>query len=400
MTRLADRIADIRTYLPISGKEGGDYHGRTAGHWIVDSVISNPMSVYPEYKESRLSWGIDAIGGLVVEIETDGGLTGVGITHGGEAGAYLINKHFRRFLIGSDPRDVERIWDQLWRASLYYGRKGITLCAISAVDLALWDLCGKLRDEPVYMLLGGRTKEFIPCYVTGIREKRYQELGFIGAKIPLQYGPADGYEGLKKNVERFAAAREAVGPDFDLMIDCYMSLTVQYTIDLAEALRPYRIRWIEEPLPPDDYDGHARIKAACPWQQFTTGEHEFSRYGFRELISRQCVDILQPDLNWCGGITEARKIAAMAAAWDIPVVPHGSAFFSTHFQMAHTNSPFQETLAMSPDGMDFVSIYGNLFKGEPIPQDGKMQPPDLPGWGVELDRRLVRETTTGKPDAT
>ena len=133
MPKQPDRIADIRTYLPLSGKEGGDYHGRTEGHWIVDTVISNPMSVYPEYKESRLSWGIDAIGGLVVEIELESGLTGVGITHGGEAGAHLINKHFRRFLIGSDPRDVERIWDQLWRASLYYGRKGITLCAISAV---------------------------------------------------------------------------------------------------------------------------------------------------------------------------------------------------------------------------------------------------------------------------
>lgn len=392
MVRPVDRIVDVRTYLPGgAGKEGGDYHAQPGGHWIVDTTIANPMSVYPEYKKSRTSWGIDALGGLIIEIETASGIVGVGITHGGDAGAYLIQRHFRRFLIGADPRDVERIWDQLWRSSLYYGRKGLGVCCISGVDLALWDILGKLRDEPVYALLGGATKETIPCYATGVQPARYKELGFFGAKQPLPYGPADGYDGLKKNVALFAEARESVGPDFDLMVDCYMSLTVPYTIELAEALRPYRIRWIEEPLPPDDYDGHARIKAACPWQQFTTGEHEFTRYGFRELISRQCVDILQPDLTWCGGITEARKIAAMAAAYDIPVVPHGSGVFSTHFQMAHTNSPFQEMLAMSPDGMTFVSVFGDLFSNDPIPENGHIRPLDLPGWGLELDKSRVRE---------
>lgn len=391
MVRPADRIVEIRTYLPGSGEEGGDYHAQSEGHWIVDSVIANPMSIYPDYKASRTSWGIDAIGGLVIEIETERGLRGIGITTGGEPGAFMVQQHFRRFLLGADPRDVERIWDQLWRSSMYYGRKGLAICAISGVDLALWDLCGKLRDEPVYMLLGGSTRETIPCYATGVRPKRYQELGFFGAKLPLPWGPADGHEGLRKNVDLVAAAREEVGPDFDLMLDCYMSLTVPYTIELAEAMRPYRVRWIEEPLLPDDYDGHARIKAACPWQQFTTGEHEYTRYGFRQLLERQCVDIIQPDLTWCGGVTEARRIAALAAAWDVPVVPHGSGVFSTHFQMANPNSPFQEVLAMSPDGMDFVSIFGGLFPGEPMPVDGQVRPLDRPGWGIDLDHGQARE---------
>lgn len=392
-----DRIVEVRAYVPEKGTEGGDYHARGAnkasggkGHWLVDTLIANPMSGYPGYRESRTSWGIDALGGLVVEIETAGGEIGIGISQGGEPACYLIENHLNRFLEGSNPRDVERLWDQMYRATMYYGRKGLTLNAISAVDLALWDLCGKLRQEPVYLLLGGATKTSIPCYCTGIRPKRYKDLGFFGAKMPLPHGPADGIEGLVANVEMVAETRETVGPDFELMIDCYMSLTVPYTIELAEALRPYRVGWIEEPLPPDDYDGHARIKAACPWQRFSTGEHESTRYGFRELISRQCVDILQPDLTWVGGVTEARKIVAMAAAYDLPVVPHGSGVFSSHFQMAFVNTPFQEILALSPDGNEIVPVFGDLVRGEPLPRRGSLRPPDVPGWGIEVDRTRLR----------
>ncbi|MDQ3694898.1 MAG: L-rhamnonate dehydratase [Chloroflexota bacterium] len=381
------RIVDVRAFVPVS--TGTDYFSRPSGHWIRDSVIANPMSVYAAYKATRTSWGIDALGGLIVEIEGQDGTIGVGVSQGGSAGGTIVERHLARFLVGSDPRDVERLWDQMWRSTLPYGRKGLALHAISAIDLALWDLGGKLRDEPVYKLLGGATKESIPCYVTGIKPARYQALGYFGCKLPLPHGPADGYAGLQANVAMVERAREEVGPDFDLMLDCYMALDVPYTIDLANAVRPYRVRWIEEALPPDDYDGHARIKAACPWQRFTTGEHEYTRYGFRELIARAHVDILQPDLGWVGGITEARKIAAMAAAHDIPVVPHGSGVFSVHFQMATPNGPFQEILAMSPDGSDIVSIWDGLFTGDPLPEHGHVRPPDLPGWGIQLNPRAV-----------
>jgi L-rhamnonate dehydratase len=387
------RIAEVRTYVPTTGREGGDYHAQQGGHWIVDSLIANPMSAYPDYKKSRTSWGIDALGGLIVEIETETGEIGVGITQGGEPGGIIIERHLARFLIGSDPRDVERLWDQMWRSTLYYGRKGLAICAISAIDLALWDLCGKLRDEPVYKLLGGATKDVIPCYVTGPQPARYKELGFFGGKLPLPHGPTDGIAGLNANVALVARARDEVGPDFDLMLDCYMALDVPYAIELANALRPYRVRWIEEPLPPDDYDGHARLKAACPWQRFTTGEHEFTRYGFRELIARASIDMLQPDLTWVGGITEARKIVAMAAAHDLPVVPHGSGVLSSHFQMAFTNTPFQEVLAMSPDGNEIVPIWGEIFTGDPLPENGHIRPPDRPGWGIELNRSLVKRVS-------
>ena len=382
MTLKGYRIAEVRASIPSETVSG--YFEKTPGHWIIDSVIANPMSGYPEYHARRSSWGSKANGTVVVELVTESDLVGIGVSQGGVPAARIIVDHLSRFLLGSDPRDVERLWDQMFRATLPYGRKGLPICAISAVDIALWDLCGKLRGEPVYKLLGGETKREIPCYVTGPQPLAARELGFFGGKMPLPYGPADGIEGLNANVEMVARAREQVGPDFDLMLDCYMALDVPYTIDLANAVRPYRVRWIEEALMPDDYDGHARIKAACPWQRFSTGEHEYTRYGFRELINRGNLDILQPDRGWVGGITEAKKIAAMAQAYDLPVIPHGSGVFSTHFQMASSNGPFQEVLAMSPTGDKIVPIWTGLIEGDPLPENGVVRPPELPGWGIQL----------------
>jgi len=288
---------------------------------------------------------------------------------------------------GQDPRDVELMWDQMWRATLPYGRKGLTIHAISAVDLAIWDCLGKLRKEPVYALIGGKTKQKLPIYCTSSRADMAKKLGFHGAKIPLPFGPADGVEGFKKNVETIKNARESIGPDFPLMIDCYMALTVPYAIKLIKAIEKYNITWIEEFLPPDDYEGYAEVKRVVGDKMLlTTGEHEYTRYGFRQLIEKKCVDILQPDVNWVGGLTEARRIVAMAAAYDIPVIPHGSSVFSYHLQIAYPNCPMGEFLNMSPKADTIVPVFGNLFKDEPLPQNGFIELSDKPGWGVELNR--------------
>ena len=259
-----DEIIDVRAYVVEARGSGGDYHDRDKGHWLIDTLIANPMSGYPEYKKSRTSWGIAVLGSLVVEIETKGGKVGVATGLGGPPACFMIEKHFRRFLVGADPRDINRIWDQIYRASMPYGRKGITVAALSVVDLALWDLLGILRDEPVYALIGGATRDAISLYCTGPRPDVYKEQGFWGGKVPLPHGPADGPAGLKKNVEFLAAHREKVGPDFPLMVDCYMSLDVGYAVALAEALRPVGIYWIEEALPPDDFDGPPHPQGALP----------------------------------------------------------------------------------------------------------------------------------------
>jgi L-rhamnonate dehydratase len=323
-------ISEVRAYVMAPDEMGADYHNQTGSHWIIDLPIANPMSVYEEYKAKRTSWGINALGTVLVEVELNDGTVGIGCSIGGEPACYIIEKHLSRFVEGQDPRNVELIWDQMWRATLPYGRKGLAVQAISAVDLAIWDCLGKLRGEPVYALLGGATKDKLPVYATTSRPDIAHQWGFQGAKIPCRYGPADGEEGLRKNIAVMAEAREQVGPGFPLRLDCYMALTVPYAIKLAKALAQYDLEWIEECLPPDDYDGYAELKRALTGICLvTTGEHEYTRYGFRELIARKCADILQPDINWVGGLTEARRIVAMASAYDLPVIPHGSVFVSS-----------------------------------------------------------------------
>jgi L-rhamnonate dehydratase len=281
---------------------------------------------------------------------------------------------------------VELIWDQMWRATINYGRKGLAVQAISAVDLAIWDALGHYRGLPVYQLLGGKTKETMPVYATTARPDFAKEMGFHGAKFPLPFGPAQGQEGMKKNIEMVKKWREAVGPDFPIMIDCYMSLTVPYAIELARRCEPYNVKWIEETLPPDEYDNYAKIKEAVSTTLLTTGEHEYTRWGFRMLLEKKCCDVLQPDITWCGGMTEARRIVALASAYDIPVIPHGSSVYSYHLQICFPSCPIAEFLVMSPKADKIVSYFGKLFKDEPLPKDGYVELSDKPGFGVELNR--------------
>lgn len=378
------RIEDVRAYSISEPGVGGDYHDREQGHWLVDSLISTPMSVYPEFKESRTSWGIAVLGSLVVEVETESGIVGVATGFGGDPACFLIEKHFRRFLIGADIRDTARLFDQMFRASMPYGRKGLTLAAISTVDLALWDAQGIVRGEPVYKLIGGETKKEIPLYCTGPRPDIAKKLGFWGGKVPLPHSPGDGHEGLRENRDFLARHRAKVGDEFPLMVDCYMSLNVPYAIDLANSIRDLNINWLEECLHPDDFDGHRLLKERVPWMKWTTGEHEYSRYGFRKLIESRSVDILQPDMMWLGGLTEAMRVAAMAAAYDIPVVPHGSGVYSYHYVMALPHSPFCEYLITSANAETVEPVFGGLFEGEVLPADGKVRPSDEPGFGMKL----------------
>lgn len=270
---------------------------------------------------------------------------------------------------------------------MFYGRKGLPVAVISVIDLALWDLKGKLWNEPVYRLLGGNTRERLHFYCTGPEPAAAKEMGFVGAKVPLPYGPDEGQAGLRKNVDFLTKHRESVGPDFPLRVDCYMSLNVPYTIQLVKACENLDLDWWEECLTPDDSDGFEQIKRAHPTVKFTTGEHEYSRYGFRKLIEGRNLDILQPDVMWVGGMTELQRICATASAYDIPVVPHASGPYSYHFVISQPNSPFQEYLANSPDGKSVLPVFGDLFINEPIPVSGYLDVHELekPGFGLELN---------------
>ena len=368
---------------------GADYHDQQGAHWI-DDHIATPMSRYPEYRQSRRSFGINVLGTLVVEIEAADGTVGFAVTTGGEPAAFIVEKHLARFLEGRDPTQIEKIWDQMYFSTQYYGRKGLVVNAISGVDLALWDLLGKLRGEPVYQMLGGAVRDELVFYATGARPDVAKQLGFIGGKLPLHHGPAEGEEGFAKNLAMLADMRGKVGPDFWLMLDCWMSLDLNYAVRLAGRAQEYGLKWIEEALSPDDYWGYADLKRNAPRGMLvTTGEHEATRWGFRMLLEMECCDIIQPDVGWCGGMTELLKIAALADSRGVLVIPHGSSVYSYHFVITRHNSPFAEFLMMAPGADEVVPMFHPQLTGEPVPVNGRLKLPDRPGFGVELNRSIA-----------
>jgi L-rhamnonate dehydratase len=369
-----------------AGGGGGDCHDQKGYHWI-DDHVATPMARYPEYRASRRSFGLNVLGSLIVEVEANDGTIGFAVTAGGEPAAWIVEKHLSRFVEGARVTDIERVWDQMYSSTLFYGRKGLVLNAISGVDLALWDLLGKQRQEPVYQLLGGPVRDELIFYATGARPDLAQKLGFIGGKLPLHHGPAEGEEGLKKNLAMLADMRDRVGPDFWLMYDCWMSLDLNYATRLAtRAWDESRLKWIEEALPPDDYWGYAELRRNVPRGQLvTTGEHEATRWGFSMLLEMECADIIQPDVGWCGGITELVKISALADARGVLVVPHGSSVYSYHFVVTRHNSPFTEFLMMAPGADVVVPMFTPLLLDEPVPMNGRMVVPERPGFGVRLN---------------
>ncbi|CAB3778749.1 L-rhamnonate dehydratase [Pararobbsia alpina] len=376
-------IRHVRAFTVRGG--GADYHDQAEGHWI-DDHVSTPLARYPEYRQSRRSFGLDVLGTLVVEIEASDGTVGFAVTTGGEIGAFIVEKHLVRFLEGQWVTDIEKMWDLMYFGTQFYGRKGIVLNTISCVDLALWDLLGKVRKEPVFQLLGGPVRDELQFYATGARPDLAQKMGFIGGKMPLQHGPAEGEEGLRKNLDRLADMRNRVGDDFWLMYDCWMSLDLRYATRFAHLAQESGLKWIEEALSPDDYWGYAELRRKMPPAMWvTTGEHEATRWGFRMLLEMGCCDMIQPDVGWCGGITELIKISALADAHDALVVPHGSSVYSYHFVVTRHNSPFAEFLMMAPKADEIVPMFTPLLLDEPLPVNGRMKVPDTPGFGVRLN---------------
>jgi len=215
--------------------------------------------------------------------------------------------------------------------------------------------------------------------------------------MPLHHSPAEGEEGLHKNLELLRTMRDRVGDGFWLMYDCWMSLDVNYATRLAHlAWQQSGLKWMEEALPPDDYWGYAELKKNAPkGMLITTGEHEATRWGFRMLLEMGCCDIIQPDVNWCGGITELIKISALADAHGALVVPHGSSVYSYHFVVTRHNSPFAEFLMMAPQADRVVPMFTPLLLDEPVPVNGRLKVPDTPGFGVRLnpDCKLQRPHT-------
>lgn len=332
---------------------------------------------------------------LIVEVFSDDGHVGLGnaaLTP--KITKQVIDLYLKPLLIGQEPWDIERLWQHMYRKTMAFGRKGIGMVAISAVDIALWDLLGKSAGQPVYRLLGGRTKARIPVYASRLysvelseleaEAKRYQEEGYQAMKLRFGWGPADGPAGIERNLALVRTVREAVGEGIDVMADAYMGWTLDYAKRMLPLLEPFRLRWLEEPVIPDDIHGYAELKSygRIP---IAGGEHEFTLYGFRELLEAHALDYIQFDTNRVGGLTQARKIAALAEAHSVPVIPHAGQMHNYHVVMASLNSPMAEYFPMV-DVEVGNELFWHLFQGEPRAQNGYVDLDDnTPGLGLTVN---------------
>ncbi len=362
------------------------------------SNLVSPTTIFPDHELRGTEWW-GPVSLVLVEVFTDTGITGIG-SAGGFTGVpkTVIDQHLAMMIVGEDPFNTELLWHKMYRSTVRFGRKGAVVAAISAIDIALWDIVGKSLGQPIYNLLGGKTKERIPVYASRLyaledldalqeEARGWVRQGFRALKQRFGFGPQHGTAGMKRNVELVRRVRAAIGDEIDLMADAYMGWNVAYTLEMAKRLREFDLRWIEEPLMPDELDGYSKLVRESPIL-ISMGEHEYTRYGFKELIDRRCANILQPDTNRVGGITEARKVYALAAAADIPVVPHSNEAHNLHLIAANFGSPIAEYFPrVEPDTGN--ELFWRVFKGEPEARDGFIEPPSGPGLGVELDEAEI-----------
>ena len=359
--------------------------------------LVTPLDIYPQFQETRGSWFWDS-GMAVVEIETEDGVTGSGWCEDGcDTIKNFIELHLKNLLIGQEASEIEGLWDRLFRASLPYGRKGAALHAISAIDIALWDIAGKVVGKPVYELLGGPVRDPIPVYASALHPvghekvaaeaKTYVEQGYKAMKMRFPYGPGEGVKGMRTNEEHIANVRDALGDDIEIMADAYMGWDFLYAKKMVRMLEPYRLAWLEEAFLPDDLNSYAKLRQETDIP-ISGGEHEYTRFGFQQIIEKEAMDILQPDLRRCGGITEGRKIAALAYSAGLPVIPHAYGVTHIHFALGTVNCPMIEYFPMPCwDSLPDVEVEP-IFHGEPQPENGVVRMTQEPGLGVSVNSKI------------
>lgn len=360
--------------------------------WITSGPVASPMTRYPRYAAFRPSW-TPTWSNFMCVVTAENGMSGIAIANHGAPVAAMITDYLGPRLVEESALATEKCYDMMIRMCAPFGATGIASYAVSAIDLALWDLKGKLLGVPVYELLGGPSKDEIQCYATGGDTDWYMELGFLGTKLPCPYGPADGIDGLHKNLELISGVRDQIGWNVELMLDCWMAFDVEYAVRLAEELRPQKLKWLEETLRSEDFDAHRELKERIPWQTLATGEHWYTTVPFQHAASRHLVDIFQPDINWVGGLTPIVKICAIAEAAGISVIPHGGGNtpYGQHACYALPAIPWAECFISSPPGVPLEQAA--RLPGMAVPHNGKLVPSNAPGFGVEVDGTTLKPIT-------
>jgi L-rhamnonate dehydratase len=382
------KITEIRTRVV-------QWRGKTVP--LPPHFCTNPMDLLALPQTSMSTFTFH--GWLVVEVFTDDGHLGIGnAALAPHVCKQVIDLYLKPLLIGADPWDTEFLWQHMYRKTMAFGRKGIGMAAISAVDIALWDILGKSAKQPVYRLLGGKTKPRIPVYASrlysvelkklAVEAQQYKDDGFKAMKLRFGWGPNDGAAGMRHNLDLVSTVRETVGNDVDVMADAYMGWTLDYAKRMLPLLEPFHLRWLEEPVIPDDIHGYAELKSygRVP---ISGGEHEFTVYGFRELLQARAVDYIQFDTNRVGGITQARKIAALAEAHSVPVIPHAGQLHNYHVVMASLNSPMAEYFPIV-DVEVGNELFWYIFDGEPKAKDGFIDLDErVPGLGLTINEKAL-----------
>ena len=333
---------------------------------------------------------------VVVRIQTDEGIEGVGICGGlglpsGRDVLVSLIENMSEAVIGEDPFNVERIWDRLYQPKIF-GRKGLTTRALSAIDIALWDVIARAVGQPLYRLLGGYTDE-VRAYIAGgyyeagkgIPELQDEMLGYVeqGANaVKMKIGAVS----LREDERRVAAVRDAIGDDVDLLVDANNAYVAADAVRMARILETYNAFWFEEPVSPDNMRGSAAVANASS-VPVAAGENEYTRWGFRELFETDAVRIANPDAMVLGGVTEYRRVAALAAAFEIPIAPHGLQEIHIHLLAAFPLPLILEFYNPNVAGLNEVMFHEKLE----LTDRGTVMLPQGPGLGVEFNWEALQQ---------
>ena len=356
----------------------------------LDTPIQFGMGAFPTFAAT------------LVEITTDEGLTGIGeaiVRKAPQVARTVVEQLLTPVLLGRDPHDVEGLWDEMFQQLRGWGHwRGFVFEAMSGVDTALWDILGKAAGLPVYKVLGGAGRSRVPCYASSVyfaeigqmvaQAKEQAAAGHRAIKVKIGRNPAMG--GRRTDVASVKAIRDALGESVDIMLDVNSAYDAGTAIGVCRQLEAEDITWIEEPVPPDDYEGYRRVREG-QGIPVAAGESEFGVFGFRELIHRRAIDIVQPDVARVGGFTGARRVGALAHAYNLRYAPH------TGFSAGVSHLAALHVAASVPNLMTYEYFFApnplrDLFTDRfPVPQDGFITVPSGPGLGLKLDEGLLRK---------
>ena len=344
---------------------------------------------------------------LLLKVSTDEGLVGwsdvetaphvaAAVVNAPESGAGVF-EGLRALVLGEDPFEVERLWDRIYRGTIYYGRRGAAMQVLSGFDIACHDLMGRATGRPLHKLLGGARRERVRAYASTLFRSTpdamrracefYLSRGFTAVK----FGWGVFGHNRRQDIALVAAARETLGPDVALLVDPgWMVCRSAYdAIELCRALEPYDIFWLEDFLHPECYDGYAKVKAAGVKTRIAAGEQEAPAWGFRELIGRGGIDVAQPDLTRCGGFTQARKIAWEAEHAGIDVCPHAWLTDLLTAASLHFNAVLPRSLFLEYNVCDNPMLREIIRNPVQLETDGFIAVPQGPGLGIEVDEKAM-----------